>query len=387
MSMFAVAPRRIGGIEIFARELSSQLYEHGWESVLCFADEPPSFVRQFLDRPGVSLEVMPLARSWLSDASAIRCLAQLLDKHRPEILHVHFTGAISVIPWLARRYSVSRNYLTDHHSRPEDFDGRSLMPWKRAVARLLNWPLTGAIAVSEYNAGACRHSGAFDPRRVIRIYNGVDATLSPGDPAAFRRRHGIPEGRSIVLQASWLIPQKGIPDFVDAAALVLAANPNVHFVVAGDGGGLEEYRARAERAGLGDHITWTGLLHDPIREGAFSAADVVCQLSRWQEAFGFVIIEAMACGKPLVATRVGAIPEIVQDGVTGYLVERRRPEEAAAQMIQLLNHPALAREMGAAGRRVVAERFDLRAGVRRLLDVYGVAGVAQPRAMAAGGPA
>ncbi|MBS1858888.1 MAG: glycosyltransferase family 4 protein [Acidobacteria bacterium] len=381
--MFAVAPRRIGGIEMYARELSAQLYDSGWESVLCFAAEPPPVVRGFLDHPGVSLEVMPPACSWLSDRSAMRCLWRLLDKHQPEVLHVHFTGAISAIPWLARWHSVPRNYLTDHSSRAEDFHDGRLSPWRRAAARLLNWPLTGVIAVSEYNAGACRRSGAFDPGRVTRIYNGVDTTLSHGDPAAFRRRYGIPGGRPIVLQVSWIIPEKGISDLIDAAALVRAEIPDVHFVVAGDGMGMEEYRARAEKAGLGDHVTWTGLLTDPICDGAFAAADVVCQLSRWQEAFGFVIIEAMACGKPLVATRVGGIPEIVQDGVTGYLVERRRPDQAAAKLIHLLSHPQLAGEMGAAGRGVVAERFDLRSGVRRLIDLYGIADHAIPRAMAA----
>ncbi len=384
MSVFVVAPRRIGGIEMFARELSAQLHLRDWESVLCFAGDPPESVREFLDVPGVTLESVPLAGSWLRDRAAIRCLARLLQKHKPEVLHVHFTGAVSLIPWLARYWHVPRNFLTDHHSRNEDFTRDNLSPWKRLAARVLNWPLTGAIAVSEYNAAACRESGAFLPRAVTCIHNGVDSTRSSGAPAAFRRRHGIPDGRAIVLQVSWIIDDKGVPDLLDAASLVLAVNPDVHFVVVGDGSGLETYRRQAEAAGIAGHITWTGLLVDPICEGAFAAADVVCQLSRWQEAFGFAIVEAMSCGKPLVATRVGGIPEVVQDGVTGYLVERRSPEEAAARILQLLDHPELARQMGEAGRRAAVERFDLRTQVRQLLDLYGVPDQAGSLAMTAG---
>ena len=107
-------------------------------------------------------------------------------------------------------------------------------------------------------------------------------------------------------------------------------------------------------------------------EEIFPAADIVCQVSRWEEAFGWVNTEAMTCCKPIVATRVGGIPEIVQDGVTGYLVAPRRPDETAARILELVGNPELARKMGAAGRRVVEERFSLQANVQQLLKLYGV---------------
>jgi glycosyltransferase involved in cell wall biosynthesis len=372
MSVFAVDPRRIGGVEMFARELSMQLHRLGWESVLCFEAEPPGDVRRFMEQPGVSIEIVPHTGSWRYDPSVIGPIARLLGKHRPEILHMHFTDAVGPLPWLARLYSVRRNYFTDHNSRPEGFIAGLLPLWKRAVAQFLNWPLTGAVAVSDYNATACIASGLFGPGRVTRIYNGVDLTRQPGDPTAFRQKYGIPEGKAIVLQVSWMIHEKGIPDLIDAAALVLAANRNVHFVLVGDGACMEEYRARVEQAGIGHHFTWTGVLDDPLGNGVYSAADIVCQVSRWQEAFGWVNAEAMTCRKPLVATRVGGIPEIVQDGVTGYLVAPRRPDDAAARIIHLLDNPALARQMGAAGRQVVEERFNLRTNVLELLKLYGV---------------
>jgi len=176
-----------------------------------------------------------------------------------------------------------------------------------------------------------------------------------------------------VLQVSWMIPEKGVEDLLEAARLVLARNPNVQFVLAGEGACRREYMTRVQAAGMADHFTWTGLIDDPLASGVYQAADVVCQLSRWQEAFGWMIAEAMACGKPVVASRVGGIPEIVEDGISGYLVRRRQPAEAAHRILHLLEDPELRRKMGASARRAVETRFNLQQNVTELLQLYGIA--------------
>lgn len=372
LSVFVVNPRRVGGVEMFARELSRQLHAAGWRSVLCFSDEPPESVRGFLAVPGASIEWLPGMGSMRP--SALRDMFRLLRRIRPTILHMHFTPQLSPFPWLARLSGVRRNYLTDHISRAEGTEPRRAAWWKIAVARAVAGPLTGLVSVSDFNARWNSTYGLVPPRRVERIYNGVDLSRLPGDADRFRREYGIPAQRSIVLQLCWMIPEKGVDDVVDAARLVLASNPNVQFVLAGDGARRAEYVARAEAAGMADHFTWTGLIEDPLASGVFQAADVVCQLSRWQEAFGWMIAEAMACARPVVATRVGGIPEIVEDGVTGYLVARRQPAEAAAGILRLLADAELRQRMGAGGRRAVESRFDLRANVAQLLELYGVAG-------------
>jgi glycosyltransferase involved in cell wall biosynthesis len=194
-----------------------------------------------------------------------------------------------------------------------------------------------------------------------------------GDPVRFRQEHKIPANRAIVLQVSWMIPEKGVEDLIEAAKLVLASNPNVQFVLAGEGVCRREYMARVEAAGIADHFTWTGLIDDPLASGVYQAADVVCQLSRWQEAFGWMIAEAMACSRPVVASRVGGIPEIVEDGISGYLVHRRQPAEAAHRILHLLDDPELRRKMGASARRAVETRFNLQQNVTELLQLYGIA--------------
>jgi glycosyltransferase involved in cell wall biosynthesis len=144
-------------------------------------------------------------------------------------------------------------------------------------------------------------------------------------------------------------------------------------VLAGEGPCRQDYMARAQEAGIADHFTWTGLVEDPLASGVYAAADVVCQLSRWQEAFGWANAEAMTCSKPVVATRVGGVPEILEDGVSGYLVSRRQPAEAADRILHLLRDPELRHRMGASGRRKVETRFNLQRNVAELLELYGVA--------------
>jgi glycosyltransferase involved in cell wall biosynthesis len=129
--------------------------------------------------------------------------------------------------------------------------------------------------------------------------------------------------------------------------------------------------AMARGLGMEGHFTWTGLLHNPIAEGLYAAADVVCQVSRWEEAFGWVIAEAMAAGRPLVATRVGGIPELVTDGESGFLVAPRAPAQIAQRLVQLLEDSALRTRMGAAGRLAAERKFDLTRNLNTLMHAYG----------------
>jgi glycosyltransferase involved in cell wall biosynthesis len=196
-------------------------------------------------------------------------------------------------------------------------------------------------------------------------------SCDPQRAVEFRRRHSIPADRAIVVQVSWIIPEKGIVDLLETARLVIAQNPKVQFVIVGEGAYREQYTREAAAMGLGDHVTWTGMSRDPFGEGVFDAADVVCQMSRWEEVFGWMIAEAMAHGKPVVASRVGGIPELITDGVSGYLVDRSDVEAAATRIIDLLSDATLRESMGRCARETVSNKFDLRKNVTQLMTAYG----------------
>jgi glycosyltransferase involved in cell wall biosynthesis len=134
-----------------------------------------------------------------------------------------------------------------------------------------------------------------------------------------------------VAQISWIIPEKGFDDLLEAARLVVQQDPSVHFVMAG-----------------------------------YAAADIVCQVSRWEEAFGCVIAEAMAGGRPVVGTRAGAIAELVRDGETGFLVDRRARAQIAAKILELVRDPGLRQRFGEGGRRLAIEKDGTRNPLGRI---------------------
>jgi glycosyltransferase involved in cell wall biosynthesis len=146
----------------------------------------------------------------------------------------------------------------------------------------------------------------------------------------------------------------------------------VQFVLVGEGAYREQYMRAATELGLGDHVTWTGLVPDPFGAGVYDVADIVCQVSRWEEVFGWMIAEAMAYSKPVVATRVGGIPELIDDGTTGFLVARGDTEAIAAKLLTLLGDSELRARMGRAGCLTTNTKFNLQQNVAQLLQVYGL---------------
>ena len=373
VSVFGVESTRIGGTETFARELSVQLHQRGWQNVLCFLNDPPAHVREFLTLPNVSFEV--LENSVEPNWNATKRLAHILRLHKPEILHLHFTGFIGVYPWLAKLCSVRQVFFTDQTSRPAGSKPQRAPLWKRGLVRLINQPLTKITCVSNYGYECMTSLGLLPNDRYKMIYNSVDFNRAHPDAtraAEFRKRYSIPPDRVLVVQVSWIIPEKGIRELLKAARRVVSQNPNVQFVFVGEGSYRAEYKKEADAMGLSDNITWTGLVKDPFGEGVYDAADMVCQVSNWEEVFGWVIAEGMAYGKPIIGTRVGAIPELIEDGRSGYLVDRADDVGMAEKILTLAEDKQLRERMGCRGRQIANEKFNLSKSVSQLLDCYGI---------------
>jgi glycosyltransferase involved in cell wall biosynthesis len=283
-------------------------------------------------------------------------------------------GIVTPYAWFARVLGVDEIFYTDHWSRPEGTRLVRIVLWKRLVSRALSAPLSRVVSVSDFNRALLTALDIVPNERISRIYNAVDVSRTDGpvDGTELRARYGIPADRRLILQVSSIIPEKGVGDLLEAAKIVTAHDPSAHFMFVGEGAARAEYTGRAEALGLKDRVTFTGPILDPFEEGVFEAADVVCQASRWQEAFGWAIAEGMAFRKPVVATRVGGIPEIVEHGVTGYLAERGDARQIADYVLSLLRDPDMRQRMGAAGRAAVEEKFDLQKNVAKLIQLYGI---------------
>ncbi len=206
-----------------------------------------------------------------------------------------------------------------------------------------------------------------DPCRVVTIHNALDvavvqqrARAGPSAPLP-----GAAGARIAVVGR--LAPEKDHATLLAAARIVVAERPDTTFLLAGDGPLRGELEARIRSLGLGERVHLLGYRDDAA---AILAASAMLALPSRYEPCGRVLLESMALGLPIVATRVGGVPEIVEDGGTGVMVPPGDPDAFAAALLRLLADPALARELGGAGRRRIAARFEAGEAAARYAAVY-----------------
>ncbi len=245
------------------------------------------------------------------------------------------------------------------HVRVADSDG-----W---LDRVL-FGLADRVIVNSHAVG--RRFAWSDTEKVRCIPNGVDTVRFAPRPTAkdVRKRLGIAEAEPVVASVGRLVPYKGYGDLLDAAALVQGVRPDTRWVLAGDGTIRKELEAQSRKLGLGSRVHFTGWLDD-VRD-VLALCDVFVLPSRG-EHFGRVLIEAMAMGKPVVATDGGGVPEVVRHGETGLLVPPGRPAALARAILTLLDDSACAASLGAAGRERVEREFSLSkhaAAIERLYE-------------------
>jgi glycosyltransferase involved in cell wall biosynthesis len=230
------------------------------------------------------------------------------------------------------------------------------------------------VAVARRQKEYLVRNEGFSASKIHVIHNGIDPhRFAPqaADPTV-RSSRGIPDGAPLAGIVACLRREKSIETFLEATVLVRRQRVGAHFVIVGDGPERGRLEQTSSQLGLNDCVHFTGMCGD-VRPW-LHAMDVVTLVSIC-EAFPVSLLEAMGCGKPVVATAVGAIPEMVVHGKTGLLVAPRTPEQVASALCQLFDSAALARQMGRAARQHVENSFTLDSMVqgyeslfRRLLD-------------------
>jgi glycosyltransferase involved in cell wall biosynthesis len=266
-------------------------------------------------------------------------LASLHGALKPDVVHWHAARAHAVGAAAARLRPGPVRVL----SRRVDFLVR-----RSPGSRLLYaQPLDAIIAISEGVKEALVRSGV-SPAVIRVVPSGIDLAPFeiPFDRESARRRLGIEPSTILVLQVAALAPHKSQTDLLRAAA-ELKDRPEVQFWIAGEGELRTALEAERARLGLEAGVRFLGFREDVT--DLLRAADLFC-VSSYLEGLGTSTLDAMAAGLAVVATRVGGIPEAVQDGVTGLLVEPRRPAELARAVRELALDPARRAAMGAAGR-------------------------------------
>jgi phosphatidyl-myo-inositol dimannoside synthase len=213
-----------------------------------------------------------------------------------------------------------------------------------------------------------------DGERLRVVHLGTDPDhFKPGlDPAELRARFELPDdGTRWLLTVARLDPHKGVDTVIAALPAVVERFPTVHYAVAGDGADRERLEKLAHRSGVADRVRFLGGVSDRDLPALYNLASVYVGVSRISErigveGFGISLVEASACGLPVVAGNSGGIPDAVRDGETGFLVSPEDPAALVAAIIRLLADPDAARRVGAAGRRAVETYYNWDRVVRDL---------------------
>ena len=276
------------------------------------------------------------------------------------------TGS-NVYTRLAARYAGVPIVLSTVHNSLFDYD---VPGWRRrlyVLAERLTSPLADRIvAVSRAIARDLVARYGVDAARTVVVHNGIDAWAfrAAREPAVVRAALGLGDGRRVIVMAGRMTPQKGWDVLLEAAARLRAVRADVACVCVGDGPLSPALARRAAELELDARFTGA---RDDVAD-LLGCADVVVLASR-SEGLPFTLLEAMALGKPVVATRVGGVPEVVEDGRSGRLVPREDPAALATAIADVLDSPEAA-AMGARGRARVEREFTLDGMVRALEAVY-----------------
>ncbi len=315
-----------------------------------------------LERQGIPVTVIDEP----DDAIATGAVAALLTDLRPEVLHNHMYRAELVGTRAAialgdigrpRPYVVS----TVHSSRVRSEEDRQQL-------RLLTSRMDRLIAVSRSIVAKLEHEGR-DAAPISLIHNGVDLERydHQGPCCTLREEYGLPADGPIIGVVARLEPEKGHPTLLEAWVQVARAIPDASLLVIGEGSRREALETMAAGLGLAGRVVFTGRRDDVP---AVTAALDVAVLPSYREALGLTILEAMALSRPIVASNVGGIPEMVEDGVTGLLVPPHDADALAAAIIRLLRDHPLADTLGRAGHDLVHERFCIELMVAAVEQIY-----------------
>jgi len=350
---------KFGGVESFVWDLGRELARRGHAVTIIGGvgkrREPAPGVRvlmfPFIDR--YRFQTLPLLRRAYAEAKLLERLS-LAIAALPELIAggydiIHIQKPYDLGPaLLARRLGGARVVLGCH--------GEDFYPGDTLLAPRID----AAVSCSRFNARTVATRYGFEP---TVVFNGIDTNLfrpTAPDPDIVRT-----DGTPLLLWVGRLQPWKG----VDVALHALQEIPRAHLMIVGDGETRADLERLAQGLGLAERVHFLGALPRERLPSIYAAADLLLATSFASETFGIGLVEAQACGLPVVASRFGGFPEVIDEGHTGLLVPPRDPTALAAAVRTLLNDPERRRAMADAAPGWAAQ-FSWSAVVDRIEAVY-----------------
>lgn len=361
--LHAIDALQIGGTEGQCLSLARQLDPARWRSVLLSLN-PGGPLLEVAHGAGLEVEVFPFPG--FRRPNAMLSLVRLAGLMRRAGIHiVQAYGFYSNLAGLLAGRLAGVPILVASRRDMGVYLGRLDRLAERIAFRLADRVVVNAEAIRAELAG----SGQVRPEKVVVIPTGVDLRRFDPDGAAGPRPPWAWKGRAVGMVAKFR-RQKDQPTFLRAAERILAADPKVGFVLAGDGPSRESVERLARAMGLASSVRFVGAVPPDAMPAFLRHLDVAVLASNGNEGIPNVVLEAMAMGKPVVASDTGGCREAVLDGVTGFLVPPRDPERLAEMTLRLLRDERAAARMGRAGRERVEAEFSLGRMAERFSRLY-----------------
>lgn len=344
----------IGGIEVVTAQLLPALMERGHEFMVVAQGSSDSLSEA--DFHGIPIHRFPfdaaLLRRDMSELGAIlKSIADLKRAFKPDLIHLNTSGPDAFFHLHTKDSVPSVDLFTVHFLPPTMLDANSLLgrclkssDWVAAVSQAMLYDARGIVP----EIG----------NRSSLIYNGLPMPPLRPAPLQFDGPRILCLGR--------VVPEKGFDIALDALPAVLDCSPDARLLVAGNGRAMPRLKTQAARLGVQDCVEFVGWVDPEQVPELINTATVVAMPSRWREPFGLVALQAAQMARPVVAARVGGIPEIVIHQQTGLLFEPENSTALAEQIVFLLRNPAEATRMGWTARRRAQNVF----GLEQLVDSY-----------------
>ena len=365
----------MGGAERVLAAVAPRMAARGVSVRVCVLDgDPyPALAGDLIDA-GVPVDRIAFRR--LVDPLGWRNLNNYLVEHKPDIVHTQLEFANVAGLTLSKRQAFA-TMVTLHTIEPRQSPDRAEL--RRRLERLvLARSADRIVSVSRALMDFCLDQHGLPSERLRVLHNGInldDFRPLPADVRKqVRRSMGLPSKAPVFITVAVLRQPKGIEFMIRAFSLLCRRDPDARYLIVGSGDDRDRLENLARELGVSSQVIFAGMRQDIP---ALVAASDVFVLPSLTEALPTVLAEAAAGGKPIIATTVGGVPEMVADGETGLLVPPSDSEALVEACGRMLENPSLRQRMGRAGRRLAVDRFDLEQHVDHLLNLYDEMMVAQ----------
>jgi glycosyltransferase involved in cell wall biosynthesis len=343
----------IGGIEVSHRCVLEACVAQG-DAVTVLTSPYPGATREHDILAGIDIQRLPFRQALeAGDAAAVALavarVASVKRAFRPDIVHIAMTDPIGFFHLRTLSAWPSATVVSIHVSI-ERLAGRT----ETLLSRLID---TAAVIVVVSQAIADETVERF-PNTAERL-----VVIRPASFAVSRDDAPRTPGPPRLLFAGRMVAEKGAAVLIAALPAILIRHPALELVLAGDGAERTALERTAQELGVARSCRFVGMVPHEEMGGLMSDTDLVVVPSLWKEAFGLVAAEAAALGRAVVASRVGGLPEVVRDGVTGLLTDPGDPRNLAAAILRLLDDPGRLSAMGRAARALAARQFSPEATV------------------------